>query len=98
MHEKFVHVVVEVGVSHEWWSSILWQIAAYTGRVAAGTSIKHDAELVVVDVVSVAADLAEIVLHVDGQLELGLDDSDESVLWNSAFLRGQSSEGHERVH
>lgn len=88
---------MEVRVSHKRRPSVLREVAAYATRVSAGAGVEHDAELVVVDVVGVAADFAEVVLHVDGEFELGLDDGDERVLGDGALLGRQPPQRHERV-
>lgn len=89
--KKPVHVVVEVGVPHERRPSVLRKVAAHSGGVSRGSRIEHDAELVVVDVVGVAADLAEVVLHVDFEFELGHDDGNQRALRDVAFLGREPS-------
>ena len=53
--------------------------------------------MIVCDLVRVTATLAQVVLHINGQLELCLDDLNENFLGHEAFLVGLTAEGDECV-
>ena len=53
--------------------------------------------MVVVDVVGVAADLVEVLLHVDGELELNFDDIDEHLFGDGALLVEAAAQGDKGV-
>lgn len=87
MHEKFVHVTMEVGVSHEWGTAVCWKVTANSWRVSGSTRIQHHTKLVVVDVIGVSTDFAQVILHIYSQLEFGLYNINQSVLRYGSLSR-----------
>ena len=98
MHEQFVHVVMEVGVAHKARASVSREVTAHAAGVARGARVEHHTKLVVVDVVSVTPNLPKVVLHVNGQLKLGLDNINQRILRDCALLSGKTTKRHKRVH
>ena len=98
MHEQFVHVVVEVGVAHKAGAPVRRKVTAHAAGVARGARVEHHTELVVVDVVRVTPNLPKVVLHVYGELKLGLDNINQRILRDCALLTGQTPKCHKRVH
>ena len=94
---QLVHIIDEVGKTHERGALVLRDEWADTTRVSTGTSVEKAAELIVCDLVRVTATLAQVVLHINGQLELCLDDLNENFLGHEAFLVGLTAEGDECV-
>jgi len=94
---QLVHIIDEVGKTHERGALVLRDERADTTRVAPGTSVKEAAELIVSNLVRVTAALAQVVLHVNGQLELGLDNLNENLLRHEALFVGLTAEGDECV-
>ena len=60
---KLLHVLLKVGETHERGALVVGQVTAHTRWVAGSTCVKEHAELVVVDLVVVSANLAQVVLH-----------------------------------
>lgn len=61
---KFVHVLFEVTEAHECRAGrLVGQVAAHAGGVPARASVEQHAELVVVNALAVAADLAQVLLN-----------------------------------
>ena len=60
---QLVHIFFEVTEAHEG-RALVREVAADSGRVAAGTRVEQHAELVVVDAVGFAADLAQVFLQI----------------------------------
>ena len=80
-------VVLEVAEAHEGCRVlVLRNVGADAAWVAASTGVEQTAELVVCNLVAVATGLAQVLLHVEGHLELKLDDVDDHLLRNEAFL------------
>jgi len=73
---QFVNIVYKVGKAHEAGPFVLTQVRADSARVSACAVVEHDAKLVVGHFVGVTTDRLQELHHVDGQLELSLDDLD----------------------
>ena len=86
VERQLVHVVHEVAEAHERGALVLRHERADAARVSTSARIQQTAELVVGNLIGVTARLAQVLLHVDGELELHLDDGDEDLLRHVALL------------
>ena len=80
LHHELVVVIYEVGEPHEARASILREVAAHSAWISTCTGIKQYTELIVVHVVCVSSNLAQVLFHVYSELELCLNNLDQVIL------------------
>lgn len=94
----FVHIVDKVGKPHESRRSlILREVRANSAWVATRSGVQKHAEVIVINFVVAASDFPEELFHVDGELELLLNDLDQRFLGYRSLLIGTAAERDEAV-
>ena len=63
---NLVHIIDEVGEAHKGRGALICRkVGADSAGVAAGTGVEEDAEMIIINLLRIATDLSQELLHVD---------------------------------